>query len=208
MVHDTDIIYYMHTYIDVTRRYPYIYVTYVHIQRCISEMSGVVFVEMAMEAARQHLGPEAQLRDVQMVWPFVVPKAMVEWVEFCDMVCLDIIWPGEIQQQKCPQMVARILFLAMTVVTCTFATCRAFAAGRVKGLVICCFHPQDGDSDAKQMTMRLAIIGGSFICPKQMEINSTPKCHKHMKQFMGQTWIGQMLLEYRALTIAESDILQ
>ena len=29
---------------------------------------------MAMEAARQHLGPEAQLRDVQMVWPFVVPK--------------------------------------------------------------------------------------------------------------------------------------
>lgn len=27
-----------------------------------------------MEAARQHLGPEAQLRDVQMVWPFVVPK--------------------------------------------------------------------------------------------------------------------------------------
>ena len=69
--------------------------------------------------------------------------------------------------------------------------------------------PQDGDSDAKQMTMRLAIIGGSFILgPKQMEINSTPKCHKHMKQFMGQTWIGQMLLEYRALTIAESEILQ
>lgn len=34
-----------------------------------------------MEAARQHLGPEAQLRDVQMVWPFVVPKARVEWVE-------------------------------------------------------------------------------------------------------------------------------
>ncbi|CAE7941878.1 ppsD, partial [Symbiodinium necroappetens] len=35
---------------------------------------GVVFVEMAMEAARAHLGPEAQLRDIQMVWPFVVPK--------------------------------------------------------------------------------------------------------------------------------------
>lgn len=35
---------------------------------------GVVFVEMAMEAARAELGPEAQLRDVQMVWPFVVPK--------------------------------------------------------------------------------------------------------------------------------------
>lgn len=27
-----------------------------------------------MEASRAHLGPEAQLRDVQMVWPFVVPK--------------------------------------------------------------------------------------------------------------------------------------
>ena len=27
-----------------------------------------------MEAARAHLGPEAQLRDIQMVWPFVVPK--------------------------------------------------------------------------------------------------------------------------------------
>ena len=38
---------------------------------------GVVFVEMAMEAARQHLGPEAQLRDVQMVWPFVVPKVVM-----------------------------------------------------------------------------------------------------------------------------------
>ena len=38
---------------------------------------GVVFVEMAMEAARQHLGPEAQLKDVQMVWPFVVPKETV-----------------------------------------------------------------------------------------------------------------------------------
>ncbi|CAL1148755.1 unnamed protein product [Cladocopium goreaui] len=60
---------------------------------------GVVFVEMAMEAARQHLGPEAQLRDVQMVWPFVVPK--------------------------------------------------------------------DGDSDAKQMMMRLAIIGN-----KRFELRS------------------------------------
>ena len=55
---------------------------------------GVVFVEMAMEAARAHLGAEAQLRDVQMVWPFVVPK--------------------------------------------------------------------EGDTDAKQMTMRLAIIGKRF----------------------------------------------
>jgi len=44
-------------------------------------MSGVVFVEMAMEAFRQNLGPEAQLRDVRMVRPFVVPKARVEWVE-------------------------------------------------------------------------------------------------------------------------------
>ncbi|CAK9055131.1 unnamed protein product [Durusdinium trenchii] len=60
---------------------------------------GVVFVEMAMEASRAHLGPEAQLRDVQMVWPFVVPK--------------------------------------------------------------------DGDSDAKQMTMRLAIIGN-----KRFELRS------------------------------------
>lgn len=42
--------------------------------RQIVPAPGVVFVEMAMEAARQHLGPEAQLRDVQMVWPFVVPK--------------------------------------------------------------------------------------------------------------------------------------
>lgn len=46
---------------------------------------GVVFVEMAMEAARQHLGPEAQLRDVQMVWPFVVPKVW-PWVMGMGMV--------------------------------------------------------------------------------------------------------------------------
>ena len=44
-----------------------------------SSWRGVVFVEMAMEAVRAHLGPEAQLRDVQMVWPFVVPKA---WEKF------------------------------------------------------------------------------------------------------------------------------
>ena len=44
-----------------------------------------------MEAARQHLGPEAQLRDVQMVWPFVVPKAMVEWMEFCDVAWCALI---------------------------------------------------------------------------------------------------------------------
>ncbi|CAE7693563.1 pikAII [Symbiodinium sp. CCMP2592] len=35
---------------------------------------GMVFVEMAMEAARAHLGPQAQLRSVHMLWPCVVPK--------------------------------------------------------------------------------------------------------------------------------------
>ncbi|CAK0879996.1 unnamed protein product [Prorocentrum cordatum] len=35
---------------------------------------GVVFVEMATEATRAHLGDGVQLRDVQMVWPLVVPK--------------------------------------------------------------------------------------------------------------------------------------
>ena len=35
---------------------------------------GVVFVEMAMEACRKHMGDQVQLTDVQMVWPLVVPK--------------------------------------------------------------------------------------------------------------------------------------
>ncbi|CAE7874991.1 eryA [Symbiodinium necroappetens] len=35
---------------------------------------GMVFVEMALEAARAHLGPQARLRTVHMLWPCVVPK--------------------------------------------------------------------------------------------------------------------------------------
>ena len=34
---------------------------------------GVVYVEMALEATRKLFGPKTQLRDVAMVFPFVVP---------------------------------------------------------------------------------------------------------------------------------------
>jgi len=134
-------------------------------------MSGVVFVEMAMEAARQHLGPEAQLRDVQMVWPFVVPKARVEWVEslqWLNRCAFVLFWPGQMihsSQKMSIDGLHDFFFLQWRLSLALLPTAE-----------FCSFHPQDGDSDAKQMTMRLAIIGGSFILGrKQMEINSTRK---------------------------------
>lgn len=126
--------------------------------------------------------------------PLWFPRQGLNGLNRCSVVwCAFVLfWPGEIHSLRKMSINGWHEFLFCNV-SChlhfciTFANCRVFAANCL----------QDGDSDAKQMTMRLAIIGGSFILgTKQMEMNSTRKCHKHILQFMGQTWIGQMLLEY------------
>ena len=180
-------------YIDVTRRYP----TYLNTVSTYSDASAPCQAWCLWRWPWKQRGNIwDQKHNCEMCrWcgPLWFPRQGLNGLNRCSgcMVCLCLVLARWDSSQKMSTNGVHELFFCN--VSChlhfciTFANCRVFAANCL----------QDGDSDAKQMTMRLAIIGGSFILgTKQMEMNSTRKCHKHILQFMGQTWIGQMLLEY------------